>query len=53
MLIRRIKREKEDQAKPLLECEGNVNNWCVNDRCQVKCGDGTKVGGCLAGWLVG
>eukprot|EP00092_Neocalanus_flemingeri_P004676 GFUD01005040.1.p1 GENE.GFUD01005040.1~~GFUD01005040.1.p1 ORF type:complete len:154 (+),score=40.68 GFUD01005040.1:70-531(+) len=41
MLVRRIKREKE--AQPVLECEGNVSNWCENDRCEVVCGDGTEV----------
>ena len=49
VLVRRMKREKMDKAQPVVECDGNVSNWCENDKCQVKCGDGTEVGGWLAG----
>merc|ERR1712215_257523 len=42
-LVRRMKREKKEGSKPLLECGGSVNYKCKDGACVVKCGDGTKV----------
>eukprot|EP00091_Calanus_sinicus_P002925 TRINITY_DN1305_c0_g1_i1.p1 TRINITY_DN1305_c0_g1~~TRINITY_DN1305_c0_g1_i1.p1 ORF type:complete len:143 (-),score=23.68 TRINITY_DN1305_c0_g1_i1:57-485(-) len=42
-LVGRTKREENGEPEPVLECEGNVSNWCENEECHVKCGDGTKL----------
>ena len=49
MLFSRVKREKKGNEQPMVECDGNVINWCENEKCEVKCGDGTEVSCWLAG----